>query len=400
MANSDQAETKSQTIALVAGEASGDNLGAPLIRELKQKYPNARFVGVGGPAMIAEGMDSWFDMERLSVNGFVDPIKRLPELLNILWTIRSRLLRSPPICFVGVDFNFFNLLLEGMLRKRGIKTVHYVSPTVWAWRPGRIKSIARNVDLMLTLYPFETDIYLKNGVDVAFVGHPKAYEIELDEGTDKKAAARQMLDYREDDPIVAILPGSRRSEVTYSGPDFFAAAGLIKKAAPGCRFLVAAANDRLASNINSLLLESGQNLDIKVVVGRSREVLTAADVVLVNSGTATLEAMLLKKPMVMSYRLGSATYALVSRLVKTKYFALPNILAGHELVPELIQKDATPEALSKAVLALFNPETRDSLITKFDTIHRQLRVEKYEAAQAILTLCGEKPGHGEADVSP
>ncbi len=395
MANSYPAEKKPVTFGLVAGEASGDNLGAPLIRELKRYYPDAHFVGVGGPAMIAEGMDSWFDMDRLSVNGFIDPIKRLPELLNILLAVRSRLLKTPPICFVGIDFNFFNLLLEGMLKRQGIRTVHYVSPTVWAWRSGRIKAIARNVDLMLTLYPFETDVYVENGIDVAFVGHPKAYDIELHDGSDKKAAARQMLAYGDEDPIVAILPGSRRSEVAYSGPDFLAAAGLIKNVVPGCRFLVAAANDHLASKINGLLLESGHELDIKVVVGQSREVLTAADVVLVNSGTATLEAMLLKKPMVMSYRLGSATYAIVSRLVKTKYFALPNILAGHELVPELIQEDATPEALCKAVLALLDPQTRDSLVSKFTTIHRQLRVEKHEAAKAIQILCGEHPGGGD-----
>ncbi len=202
MANSDPADT-ALTIALVAGETSGDNLGAPLIREIKRKHPETRFVGIGGPAMIAEGLESWFDMGRLSVNGFVDPIKRLPELINILLTVRSRLLASPPSCFVGVDFNFFNLLLEGLLKRKGIKTAHYVSPTIWAWRSGRIKSIARNVDLMLTLYPFETTIYEENRVDVKFVGHPKAHEIDLQDGQRNKFEARQHLGYQADDQVVA-----------------------------------------------------------------------------------------------------------------------------------------------------------------------------------------------------
>lgn len=395
----------SLTIALVAGEASGDNLGAPLIREIKRQHPEARFVGIGGPAMIAEGLDSWFDIDRLSVNGFVDPIKRLPELLHILLTIRSRLLASPPGCFVGVDFNFFNLLLEGLLKRRGIKTAHYVSPTVWAWRPGRIKAIARNVDLMLTLYPFETAIYEENGIGVKFVGHPRAHEIDLQDGQRNKHDARRLFGYQPDDQVVAILPGSRGSEVKYSGPDFFAAANLVRIKAPGCRFIVAATNAKRRNQIGNLLQKMGID-DIKVVVGQSRAVMTCADVVLVNSGTATLEAMLLKKPMVMSYRLGPATYALVSRLVKTKFFALPNILAGHELIPELIQDAATPEALSAAVLDMFNPQNRDRLVAEFDSIHTQLRLNSgNQAAQAILALCVENRrgsdcvDDGDADVS-
>ena len=397
----DTAIKKSLTIALVAGETSGDNLGAPLIREIKHKHPEARFVGIGGPAMIAEGLDSWFDMDRLSVNGFIDPIKRLPELLNILLTVRSRLLASPPSCFVGVDFNFFNLLLEGRLKRRGIRTVHYVSPTVWAWRSGRIKAIARNVDLMLTLYPFETAIYEENGIGVKFVGHPKAHEIDLQDGQSNKLEARQLLGYQTGDQVVAILPGSRLSEVKYSGPDFFTAANMVRVALPACKFVVAAVNANRRHQIGNLLQKMVPELEVKVVIGKSREVLTAADVVLVNSGTATLEAMLLKKPMVMSYRLGPATYAIVSRLVKTKFFALPNILAGHELIPELIQDAATPQALSEAVLAMFNPQIRDKLVTEFDAIHRQLRLNSgNQAAEAILTLCGEYSEDGDANVSP
>lgn len=357
-------------------------------------------MGIGGQAMIAEGLESWFDMDRLSVNGFIDPLKRLPELLHILWTVRSRLLASRPSCFVGVDFNFYNLLLEGMLKRRGIKTVHFVSPTVWAWRPGRIKSIARNVDLMLTLYPFETAIYEENAVAVRFVGHPKAHEFGLRDGETNKPDARELFGFSADDQVVAILPGSRSSEIRYSGPDFFEAAKKISYARSNCRFIVAAANANRKLQIDKLLHELVPELDITVVIGQSREVMTAADVVLVNSGTATLEAMLLKKPMVMSYRLDSVTYAVVSRLMKTRYFALPNILAGRELIPELLQDAATPAALSDAVGSMFDPQVREKLVTEFDVIHRQLKLDSgTEAAEAILTLCGKRFDKGEADVS-
>lgn len=390
MASSD---SKPLTIALLAGETSGDNLGAPLIREIKKTVPNARFVGVGGPLMIAEGMDSWFDIDRLSVNGFIDPIRRLPELLGIFLSVRSRLLSSPPDCFVGIDFNFFNLLLDGQIRKRGIKTVHYVSPTVWAWRSGRIKGISRNVDLMLTLYPFETAIYEEHGIGVRFVGHPKAHEFAVNEGADNKMKARQLFGYDDGDEIVAILPGSRSSEVGYSAPDFFAAAELIALDKPECRFIVPAANFKRKLQIDKLIEESELHVDIQVVEGMSREVMTASDVVLVNSGTATLEAMLLKKPMVMAYRLGALTYYVVSRLVKTQYFALPNILAGKQLVPELMQNAATPVALSRELLKLFDPVVQKDLAISFDAIHRNLQKNSGgEAADAILELCGVTDG--------
>jgi lipid-A-disaccharide synthase len=386
-------ETKTLTIALLAGEMSGDNLGAPLIREIKKTNPNARFVGIGGPLMIKEGLDSWFDIDQLSVNGFIDPIRRLPELLNIFLTVRSRLLASPPNCFVGIDFNFFNLLLDSQLRKRGIKTVHYVSPTVWAWRSGRIKGIARDVDLMLTLYPFETAIYEEHGVRVRFVGHPKAHEISISEGSDNQPSARRLFGYGSEDEVVAILPGSRNSEVGYSAPGFFAAAEIIAIEKPGCRFIVPAANHKRKLQILKLIAASSLGIDIQVVEGKSREVMTAADVVLVNSGTATLEAMMLKKPMVMSYRLGALTYYVVSRLMKTQFFALPNILAGRQLVPELLQDAATPEALAREVLNLFDPVVQQQLAVSFDAIHLSLQKNSgNEAAGAILELCGPENG--------
>jgi len=370
---------------LVSGEISGDNLGAALMRSLKVSYPDASFVGVGGPQMITEGMSSECDIEELSVNGFIDPLKRLPTLLRILFKTRDKIIESNATCFVGIDFNFFNLLLAGMLKKRGIKTVHYVSPTVWAWRKGRIKSIAKKIDLMLTLYPFELDIYQKNNIKAVFVGHPKADEISLLEDPDKLVSVREFYNIKENEKVVAILPGSRGSEVAYSAPDFLNAAEMMLVKQPNLRFLIPAANEKRKAQLNELLQD--RRLPLELSVGDARNMMLAADVILVNSGTATLEAMLLKKPMVMSYRLGRFTYAIVSRLVDSKFFALPNILSQKPLVPELIQDDATPEALSSAVLSLLESVDHSGLLNEFDAIHRSLRKNAAkEAAAAIEEL--------------
>lgn len=378
----------SLTIALVAGEASGDNLGAPLLRAIRNTHANARFIGIGGPGMISEGLECWTDMERLSVNGIVDPLKRLPELLRILLQTRDRIVAAGVDCFVGVDFNFFNLLLERMLKKRGIKTVHYVSPSVWAWRKWRLRGIAKSVDLMMALYPFETAVYEQNHIKAVFVGHPKADEIDPDDQRQGRSAARKQLGYADGDTIVALLPGSRGSEVKYSGPDFLGAAMIIARQVPGVRFLIPAANESRRAQIDGLVGELTENLDIRVVDGLSTAVMQASDVVLVNSGTATLEAMLLKRPMVMSYRLGAITYAIVSRMVTTPYFALPNILARRALVPELIQDDATPEALAAAVIGHLESPDRAALLASFDEIHRTLRRgAAAQAARAVLSLC-------------
>ena len=370
---------------LVSGEISGDNLGAALMRSLKVSYPDASFVGVGGPQMITEGMSSECDIEELSVNGFIDPLKRLPTLLRILFKTRDKIIESNATCFVGIDFNFFNLLLAGMLKKRGIKTVHYVSPTVWAWRKGRIKSIAKKIDLMLTLYPFELDIYQKNNIKAVFVGHPKADEISLLEDPDKLVSVRNFYNIKENEKVVAILPGSRGSEVAYSAPDFLNAAEMMLAKQPNLRFLIPAANEKRKAQLNELLQD--RRLPLELSVGDARNMMLAADVILVNSGTATLEAMLLKKPMVMSYRLGRFTYAIVSRLVDSKFFALPNILSQKSLVPELIQDDASPEALSSAVLSLLESVDHSGLLNEFDAIHRSLRKNAAkEAAAAIEEL--------------
>ncbi len=380
-------EPAAPTFAFVAGEASGDNLGGPLIEALRRRYPDARFVGIGGDRMIAAGLESWFDIEELSVNGFIDPLKRLPRLFHILTATRRRVMDAGVDCFIGVDFNFFNLLLERLLKRRGVRTVHYVSPTVWAWRKGRIRGIAKSVDLMLTLYPFETAVYEDNGIEAAFVGHPKADEISPD--TDRRSGARRALGYAADDVILAVLPGSRASEVRLSGPDFVQAALRLRAGNPSLQIAIPAANERRASQIEEIcrgVLPPGA---WRVTIGNALEVMAAADLVLVNSGTATLEAMLLRRPMVMSYRLGTGTYAIVSRLVTTPWFALPNILAQAPLVPELIQDDATPENLANALSTLLDAGEDHELLKRFDDIHRELRRDAAErAAEAVLRLAG------------
>ena len=379
----------SLTIAMVAGEISGDNLGAALVKEITRASPDVTFVGVGGPAMIKEGFSTEIDIETLSVNGFIDPLLRLPSLVRLLFHLRDRIVACGADCFVGIDSNFFNLLLAGMLHKQGIKTVHYVSPTVWAWRQRRIKKIARNVDLMMTLYPFETAVYEANNIPVVFVGHPKADEISPDEGRLNQVPIREQLGIAQDEVIVAILPGSRSREVDLSGRDFLATALLLADSVT--RFVIPAANRKRYEQLQLMLAEfPALNGKVTLLEGQSRQAMTASNVVLVNSGTATLEAMLLRKPMVMSYRVGKITYGIVSRLVTTEWFALPNILANRSIVPEFIQDAAVPSVMAGAVRKLLDEKEASSVIATFDEIHRLLKKSVdpgAEAAKAVLGLC-------------
>ncbi|MCB1644500.1 MAG: lipid-A-disaccharide synthase [Pseudomonadales bacterium] len=379
----------SPLIALVAGELSGDNLGAPLIHAIRQRHPGARFVGIGGPAMIEAGLESWRDLDELSVNGFAEPIKRLPSLLKILLDSRDRIVESRPDCFVGIDFNFFNGLLEGMVHKRGIKVAHYVSPSVWAWRQGRIKSIAKNVDLMMTLYPFENAIYEENGVRAVFVGHPRADQISLQAEPGAREQARELLGLNVSGQVIALLPGSRGSEVAMTGVDFLDTARQLSQSDNSRVFVIPAANDKRKAQLEQLL-EGYADINVVLVAGQSEQVMQAADVVLANGGTATLEALLLKRPVIMSYRLGSLTYALVSRMVKTPWFSLPNILAARELIPEFIQSGAEPAAMAAAVERLLADESGNAeLLAAFDEIHQRLRRNAgATAASAVLELAG------------
>ena len=379
--------TAVKRFVLVAGEASGDQLGGALIRAIKSKFPDAVFTGVGGPAMMAEGLQVWYDLERLSVNGLVEPLKRLPELIRIYSGIKQRVLEQQSDCFIGIDFNFFNILLEGALKKAHIRTVHYVSPSVWAWRSGRIKRIKRNVDLMLTLYPFETQIYHDHDIPVRFVGHPKARQITVGEGIDKQSSVRGQRNIKVDALVIAVLPGSRGSEVKLTLPDFIGAMVKLAQRREGAVFLIPAANSSRKKQIERILAEHHFSLPVTVSEGDALDVMTAADAVMVNSGTATLVALLLGKPMVMAYRLGWLTYQLFSRLINIKYFALPNILSGQYLVPELLQDQATAANLADAMCEVLEPARQTFLRDEFATIHRTLVGDLLrDAVEPIETL--------------
>lgn len=374
------------TIAMVAGEMSGDILAAGLIREIKKHYPYAHFVGIGGDKMIAEGFHSLFPMERLSVMGIVDVLKRLPELLVIRHKLRALFLKYRPTVFIGIDAPDFNLNLEHALRAQGVKVVHYVSPSVWAWRQGRVKKIAQSVDLMLTLFPFELRFYEQHNVPARFVGHPLADQIPL---ASAKKSAREALGYPEQQRLVALLPGSRSGEVSYLGPVFIAAAKWCLERQPDLHFIIPAANAARKKQLLLLLDKETQQLPVRIVEGDAQRVMAASDAVLLASGTATLEAMLLKKPMVVAYRWHPLTHAIISRMVHARYVSLPNLLAEQALVPELIQAQATAERLGATLLTVMTKENEQILVEKFTEIHHLLnRNSDQLAAQAVLKLIG------------
>ncbi|MEH6626306.1 MAG: lipid-A-disaccharide synthase [Motiliproteus sp.] len=370
-------------IALVAGEASGDIIGAGLIKALKNRHPDIQFEGIGGPLMIEQGMESFFPMERLSVMGLVEVLGRFRELLGIRNQLRDRWLANPPDILIGIDAPDFNLSLERQLKEQGIATCHYVSPSVWAWREGRVKKIARSTDLMLCLLPFEKAFYDRHKVDARFIGHPLADEIPLETDT---ATARQQLGLDLDDTWVAMLPGSRGGEVERLAPLFLEAARWLLQRQPQLNFLIPAANDERYQQLKEML--DGQQLPVQLVMGQSRTVMQASDAVLMASGTASLEGMLLKKPMVVAYRLAPLTYAIASRMLKIAYMSLPNLLANEPLVPEFLQKKATPEAMGQALLKqLTDAGHHDYTVQRFTELHKVLRLGASEqAAAAVIEL--------------
>nr|WP_323372785.1 lipid-A-disaccharide synthase [Pseudomonas lactis] len=370
-------------IALVAGEASGDILGAGLMRALKAQHPAVEFIGVGGPLMQAEGLTSYFPMERLSVMGLVEVLGRLRELLARRKLLIKTLIEEKPDVFIGIDAPDFTLNIELKLRQAGIKTVHYVSPSVWAWRQKRVLKIREGCDLMLTLLPFEARFYEEKGVPVRFVGHTLADAIPLQAD---RAAARAELGLP-DGPLVALMPGSRGGEVGRLGALFFDAAELLQAQKPGIRFVLPCASPQRRAQIETLL--EGRNLPLTLLDGQSHLALAACDAVLIASGTATLEALLYKRPMVVAYRLAPLTFWILKRMVKSPYISLPNLLAQRLLVPELLQDDATPEALAQTLLPLI--EGGEEQTRGFDDIHRTLRRDaSNQAADAVLTLIGHK----------
>lgn len=371
-------------VALVAGEASGDILGAGLMQALKAQHPGVEFIGVGGPRMQAEGLVSDFPMERLAVMGLVEVLGRLPELLSRRRRLIASLIARRPDVFIGIDAPDFTLGVELKLRRAGIRTVHYVSPSVWAWRQKRVLKIREACDLMLTLFPFEAQFYDAHQVPVRFVGHPLADAIPLQAD---RPAAREALGLPVDSPVVALLPGSRGGEVARLGALFLEAAERLRALRPGIRFVLPCASAERREQIEQLL--AGRDLPLLLLDGRSHEALAACDAVLIASGTATLEALLYKRPMVVAYRVAPLTFSILRRLVKSPYISLPNLLAQRLLVPELIQDAASADALAQALAPLLvDGEVQTE---GFDAIHRTLRRDaSSRAASAVLELLGKR----------
>lgn len=378
--------SNSPIFALIAGEMSGDLLGADLMRGLRKIFPDAIFEGIGGPKMQAEGFHSLFEMERLSVMGLIEPLKRLPELLHIRRAIVSRYRSAPPTVFIGIDSPDFNTPIELKLRRTGIKTVHYVSPSVWAWRQGRIKTIKKAVDLMLTLLPFEAEFYKQHDVPVCFVGHPLASQIPLQPDTD---AAKRQLELDSHKPVLCVMPGSRAGEVQLLADLFLEVAECIKQSVNGLQIVIPAANDARYEQLKHILSRH-EHLNVTLLLQQSHLAMESADAILLASGTTALEGMLFKKPMVVSYRLGALTYALISPFIKTPFVSIPNLLAGEMLVPELIQSTATAEALAAAVINALDTDKNQALIARFDSMHEVLAVDSAalgaEAIRKLLVL--------------
>ena len=361
-------------LGMVAGEASGDLLGGLLLQGLKTRWPDLQAAGIGGPKLVAQGLDAWWPHERLSVFGYVDALARLPELLRIRRQLGDRLLAQRPGAFIGIDAPDFNFGLETRLRAAGLKTVHFVCPSIWAWRRERVAKLARAADHVLCLFPFEPALLQAHGIAATFVGHPLADAIPL---VPPRAAARAKLGLPDDATVVALLPGSRRSEISHIAPRLIAAAALMRAARPELRFVMPVVPG-LRSLVDPLLAQqpkgAATQASIQVLDGQSHAALAACDVTLIASGTATLEAALFKRPMVITYHLAWLNWQRMQRMRYQPWFGLPNILAGEFVVPELIQDAATPQALAREGLAWLDDGPRElALIRCFTDLHHSLR---------------------------
>jgi lipid-A-disaccharide synthase len=379
-------------IALVAGEASGDQLGAALIQRLQERFPQARFVGIGGRQMQAAGMTAWWDARELAVMGLFEVLSHFPRLLRIRRELARRLTALEPDVFIGIDSPDFNLGLEIKLRRRGIPTVHYVSPTVWIWRRRRVHKIARAVDLVLCLFPFEPDFYGDHGVAAEYVGHSLADQIEAD---DDPPAARRELGLDPAAPTVALLPGSRVSEIRRLAAPMIGAARLLTERRPGLQLVAAMASGEVRQLFEQAMAEH-QAPDIHLTDNRPRTVIAAGDAVICASGTATLETLLVNRPLVMTYIISAASFNLLkySRLIRPQSFSLPNILAGETLIPELIQRDATPEKLAAAIEHWLDDEAaRDRLRARFRQLHESLQCDASGRAAAAVAGLIERSSH-------
>ncbi|BES83837.1 lipid-A-disaccharide synthase [Pectobacterium araliae] len=373
------------TIGLVAGETSGDILGAGLIRALKEQVPNAQFVGVAGPRMQAEGCEAWYEMEELAVMGIVEVLGRLPRLLKIRRDLTQRFSDLQPDVFVGIDAPDFNITLEGNLKQRGINTIHYVSPSVWAWRQKRVFKIGKATNLVLAFLPFEKAFYDRFNVPCRFIGHTMADAMPLHPD---KLAARATLGIAPDVHCLALLPGSRGAEVEMLSADFLNTAVLLRQYFPDLEIVVPLVNSKRREQFERIKSSVAPDLRVHLLDGQAREAMIASDAALLASGTAALECMLAKCPMVVGYRMKPFTFWLAQRLVKTSWVSLPNLLAGRELVAELLQTDCTPDKLAAALLPLFaDTDKMTELRTTFVDLHQQIRCNADEqAAQAVLEL--------------
>lgn len=382
----------SPLIGLVAGEVSGDILGAGLIQALKLRYPNARFIGVAGAQMLAAGCETLFEMEELSVMGLAEVLKHLPRLLKRRQQVIDTMLAAKPDIFIGIDAPDFNLAVEEKLKAQGIKTIHYVSPSVWAWRQNRIHKIARATDLVLAFLPFEKAFYDRFNVPCRFIGHTMADAIAL---KPSRREACRLINVSEQARYVAILVGSRSSEVAFLAEPFLQAAKLLKQQFPDLQFLVPMVNEKRAEQFLQIKAAVAPELELTMLQGDARAAMITAEATLLASGTAALEAMLCKSPMVVGYKMKPATYWLAERLVKTDYISLPNLLANQPLVPELIQHDCTPENLAQqlSVYLADDPESRAKthwLKQQFTQLHQQIQCDAdTQAAEAVVALLGQ-----------
>jgi lipid-A-disaccharide synthase len=370
-------------VAIVAGEASGDLLGAALVRAVRERFPGTEFYGIAGPKMIAEGARTLVPMERLSVRGYVEAMRSVPELLRIRSRLAAELAADRPDLFIGVDAPDFNLGLEARLKRAGIPTVHYVSPSIWAWRPGRLPSIGRAVDRVLTIFPFEAAIYEKAGIPVSYVGHPLADQFPL---VPDRAQARAQLRLGDSATAVALLPGSRRGELEAHADLFIDTARRLADRRPGMRFFVPLTTRETRDYFESrLYAREAQELDLTILFGHARLAMQAADCALVASGTATLEGALARCPMVITYKVPALTAWLMNRNPLLPYVGLPNILAGEFIVPELLQDHATPENLEQALGNwLDHKEARARLLARYAAIHAALRCGNDERVTQAL----------------
>ena len=363
------AQETQRRFALVAGEASGDLLAGLLLDGLKTRWPQMQAVGIGGPQMLRRGFETWWPQEKLAVRGYVEVLRHYAEIAGIRRQLKARLLREGAGLFIGVDAPDFNLDLEAGLRERGMKTAHFVCPSIWAWRPERVQKLRAAVDHVLCIFPFEPALLAKQGIAASYVGHPLANVIPM---APDRAAARAALGLDSEAPVVALLPGSRRSELRYLADRFFAAAALMQQARPELRFVLPALPS-LRGEVEQLLAASAMKGRVQLIDGRSHAALAACDVTLIASGTATLEAALFKRPMVIAYNMNAMSWALMRRKQLQPWVGLPNILCGEFVVPELIQEAATPQGLAEATLAwLASPDKVHALQQRFCALHAEL----------------------------